>query len=216
MAGQDDRPTPRDPVPAMKAPRRHEAAPRLPIPTDDERRVQHAKDTLRRVGADRGKLPPPAPPERSRTPESGGIEARAPRIPSIVLGSLLPSSGAVPTKGDWSKLWFKFAGLGYKLAAAAVGALVLVIAALGFLWVARLNNEADALKVTQAKKVVADVDREKAWRDWAVLAAYIVDCRNDQQLRANEALLPSPEKMGAARKLEAWVDKCPTKLPPPP
>lgn len=235
-----DRPTPPDPHRPAKPPRPAQAPRSEPIDTlDEQRRVDHAKATLRRVGADRAKLeqrretprglpvpsrptwhdgaPPPAsmgtpasfpPPIAKPTPPSGTAaqgDRRAP-IP-VVVEDTTPSSRA-PTKGDWAKLR-------YRLAAAAVAALVLVIAALGYYAVTLINSRTEALKAAQEAKKKAD-DRDGEWRSWASVAIWIVDCRNDQQGRVNEQLLPSAEKMGSARKLEPWKDACPTKLPPPP
>ena len=71
-------------------------------------------------------------------------------------------------------------------------------------------------EAAQVEKAKAGEDREKRWRDWAAVAVYIIDCRHERQIEANEALLPSAEKMGSSRKLEPWTNRCSVKLPPPP
>lgn len=132
------------------------------------------------------------------------VERRQSPIPV----SVAPESKA-PDRAAWAKL-------GYRVAAAAVGAAILIIAALGFWAVAAINAKAEATKAEQAAKVKETETREEKWRKWATVAAWILDCRDKRDVKAGEMLLPDPQKMGAARKMEAWQNPCPVELPPPP
>jgi hypothetical protein len=229
-----DRPTPVDPL------RSAQAAPCSPIGGADAQRVaREAASVQRRLEAQRRAIPPPPPKreqERKQTPVSGGIETQAqpdaieldrrarvaaetrspasfpPKVeerrPSPAPASVAPESKA-PTRAAWAKL-------GYRVVAAAVAAVVLIIAALGFWAVAAINAKAEATKAAQAAKVKETQTREEKWRSWAAVAVWILDCRDRRNVKAGEMLLPDAQKMGSARKMEAWQNNCPVELPPPP
>lgn len=239
MAG-NDRPTPPDPHRAAKAPPPRQAPRPEPLPLDADGRVKREPGRL--TGAQRAQLeqrrptptattaprtptlhdgaPPPAsmgtpqsfPPAvvepRRQTPQSGtvaqGGDRRQP-IPVVVDDT--PSSRA-PTRGDWAKLR-------YRLAAAAVAALVLIIAALGYWAVTAINAKAKAIEAAEEAKRKAET-HEGEWRRWAGVVTWILDCRDRRDVQSGEMLRPDPQKMGASRKLEAWTNPCPTQLPPPP
>jgi hypothetical protein len=141
------------------------------------------------------------------------IESRGPGPyqPPLRSQSPVPSSGAVskpPDRGDWAKLK-------YKVATATVAALVLVIAALGYWAVTAINAKTEAIKAAQEQKKKSE-SREAEWRQWASVVIWIEDCRDGRDVRSGEMLLPDPQKMGTARKLEPWQNPCSPKLPPPP
>lgn len=152
-------------------------------------------------------FPPPISDQRHRTPESGTPAQGDRRPPIPVLVEQTPSSRA-PSRGHWRKL-------GYKLGTAIVAALVLVIGALGLWAASAINAKREAIEAQQAEKKKAE-GREEKWRQWANVAAWILDCRDRRDVATGEMLRPDPQKMGAGRKLEAWKNDCPTQLPPPP
>lgn len=232
MARGNDRPTPPDPHRAAKPPPSRQAGPGSTIPLDAEGRVMRdeALASLRRTGAQRAQLeqrrptpkglpvphretlhdgaPPPA--QRSRTPESGGVEAqRPPRIPNVVIDSVPAPSSKGPSRADWAKLL-------YRLAGAIVGALVLVIGALGVMWVSRINAKADEAKAKQADQVRAVDARELEWQNWGRAVRAIADCRQRQTNEALQQLLPAADRMGSALKPTPFKDECPAEFPRPP
>lgn len=153
-------------------------------------------------------FPPPVLEPRKQTPPSGTVAQSADRrAPPVVVVEDAPSSRA-PTRGDWAKLR-------YKLAAAAVAALVLIIAALGYWAVTAINAKAKAIEAAEEAKRKAET-REGEWLRWAGVVTWILDCRDKRDVTSGEMLRPDPQKMGASRKLEAWTNPCPTQLPPPP
>lgn len=131
--------------------------------------------------------PPPTVEDRRRAPSS--VPAKEPR-------------------GPWERL-------GYKVATAAVAGLVLVIGAVALWAYTAVSARTQAIQAAQEAKEKAETHDEQVKRYLAVII-WMIDCRNDQQLEVNEQLLPAPDHMGSARKPEAWVVKCPKKLPPPP
>lgn len=204
------------------------------------------KGTLLGLGTVRVPGPPPLPLEVARTVPAAAHQAPTQRAPSPVAvqvvrieeansgapgASLPPPSrdrrdGEIaalraenaklrakpsdpPDRGAWAKL-------GYRVAAAAVAAIVLVIAALGCWAVAEINAKAEATKAAAAAKAKETQTREEKWRSWAAVAVWILDCRDRRNVRNGEMLLPDLQKMGSARKMEAWQNNCPVELPPPP
>ena len=121
---------------------------------------------------------------------------------------LNPKASDPPSRSAWAKL-------GYKVATAVVAALVLVIAALGLWGAAAIDAKREAIKAAQQAKADQQT-REGKWRQWAGVAMWILDCRDRRDVATGEMLRPDPQKMGAARRLEAWRNDCPTELPPPP
>lgn len=154
-------------------------------------------------------FPPPVIDSRHRTPESGGMPAQG-KVPSPV--EIVAPLSREPKSGDWKRLWFNISA---RLATGIVAALLAIIAALGYWAASAINAKREANEARQAAEKKAE-SRDEQWKRWASVAIWIVDCRHEQQLRANEALLPSPERMGSARKPEAWRSECPKTLPPPP
>jgi hypothetical protein len=210
-----DRPTPPEPHRAARVPR---PSPRASA--DDPQAVRDAESLERRLREEqRRKRPPvvdPTPirdrpePDRSRTPESGGIEAQRPR-PHVEIETIesIPPRSRAPSRGDWSKL-------AYKLATAAVAALVLVIAALGYLAVAAINAKAEAYKAEQRAKEDAakqKLDRERAWRASVIT---IAECRHRAQAVLNARQFPESQRP-ASGGWPIWKDECgDLPLPPPP
>lgn len=236
-----DRPTPPDPLP-RPLPRAQPPRPRAKS-VDDEGRAVHGAGTLRApLAAQHGATPPPLPAraqERKATPQSGGIEAQrsSPIVsPSPIRVEMVdsePPRSKPPSRGDWSKL-------GYKLATAAVGALVLVIGAGAFYVVTTLNAKSEA-KLANKKAETATVVTDKTADRAAAIEAYLAadaarDACVEKQLRDALArgtghvvtALPSGETLwieqnrpkAVARTIwlaPTWftVEVCPAKPSPP-
>lgn len=230
-----------DPHRVVRVPRPAQAALKTPIGTaDDAQATRDAESLARRQREEqRRKAPPPVPPrqqERKQTPQSGGIEAQPGPVSQAELerrarvqvethspasfppkveerqqspapASVAPESRA-PNRGDWAKLK-------YKIATAVVAALVLVIGALGIWAYTAIGAKTEAIKVGLEAKKKAET-RDEQWKQWAAVVIWIVDCRDERDVRTGEMLLPDAQKMGSARKPEPWRNPCPTKLPPPP
>ncbi len=209
---------------------------------DEAPQAPPRKGTLLGLGAARLPGPPPLPLEAARTVPAAAHTAPTRRIPSPVnvqavriedAPSLPPPSqdprdaqiaalraraeaaeakgreSAPPDRGAWAKL-------GYRIAAAAAGAAVLVIAALGARAVSMVESKADAAKAAQ-RKTTQDVDaRDVEWQTWARRVVAVEECRQEQQGRVLERLLPPKDKLVSTRALSPWVDECPNLPKPPP
>lgn len=117
-------------------------------------------------------------------------------------------------RGPWMKL-------GYKLAAAAVGAAVLVITALGARAVSMLDTKADVQAKTQKKTKTQIVGREKLWNNWGDRMIEVLECRHREQMRLNKRQFPETQR-GEPGPWPIAKDACgelperPRELPPAP
>lgn len=105
-----------------------------------------------------------------------------------------------PTPAAWAKL-------GYRVAAAAAGAVVLVIAALGARAVSMVEAKTDANKAAQQTTKEKLSTRELEWRNWAARVVAVDECRHLAQTALNERQFPASQKAGSA----AWPiykDEC--------
>ncbi len=151
--------------------------------------------------AQRASLPPP-----SLDPRDAQIAALRARAEAAEAKG---RESAPPDRGAWAKL-------GYRIAAAAAGAAVLVIAALGARAVSMVESKADAAKAAQ-RKTTQDVDaRDVEWQTWARRVVAVEECRQEQQGRVLERLLPPKGKLVSSAPLSPWVDECPNLPKPPP
>lgn len=145
-------------------------------------------------------LPPPS--QDPRDAQIAALRARAEAAEAKAKHS------APPDRGAWAKL-------GYRIAAAAAGAAVLVIAALGARAVSMVESKADAAKAAQ-RKTSQDVDaRDVEWQTWARRVVAVEECRQEQQGSVLERLLPPKGKLVSSTPLSPWTDECPA-LPKPP
>ena len=156
MPQHPDRPTPRDPLPAVRI------EPGRAQREDAQRLARDAESAARQAA--RGKPAPPAT-NRHRTPESGGVEAQ-PKHVEVELAPLEqePHSKA-PTRSDWAKLRFK-------LASALVGGLVLIIGAGAFYVVTLLQARSEAQRATK-KAETATTSTDKTAERIAAVEAYL-------------------------------------------
>lgn len=217
---QPDRKTPRDARRAFQVPR-----PSLSTP-DAQRLIREAASAaLKAAGAKpvpfdatpirdaTVSLPPPSSdPEKAQLAallrENQALRAGRKASPAGGIPSVDVTDSRPPSRGDWAKLR-------YKVATAVAAALVLVLGALGLWATTAINAKTEAIKAAQEAKRKAD-SRDAEWRQWGSVVMWIEDCRDARDVRAGEMLLPDAQKMGSGRKLEAWQNPCPTKLPPPP
>jgi len=169
-----DRETPVDPHRPARVPR-----PSAPGVTDAQRLARDAASAQ----AKRNVLaPPPLPPreqERKTTPQSGGIEAQpgspvaSPRpMVRVEMVDDEPPRSKPPSRGDWSKL-------GYKLATAAVGALVIMIGAGAFYVVTTLNAKSEAKQANKKAETATVVTDKTADRAAAIEAYLVADAARD-------------------------------------
>lgn len=107
---------------------------------------------------------------------------------------------APPDRGAWQKL-------GFKLATAIVGALVLVIGALGFLGVTWANAKADAIKTAEKAKAEVERDRRRSEREWRSAVSSVLKCRHEQQAKLNARQFPESQR-AAATGWPIWKDEC--------
>jgi hypothetical protein len=95
-----------------------------------------------------------------------------------------------PDRGAWAKL-------GYRLAAAAVGAAILVIAALGARMadkVGKVEDKNAGLVKAQKKSKEQVVTREKLWNDWGDRLVEVIECRHRKQVELNQRQFPEVQR----------------------
>lgn len=168
-------------------------------------------DGVRIVDAATGQQDPLAPaslPPPSADPKEAQIHALRVELDAYRTGKKRPPDSAPPDRGAWQKL-------GYRVAAAAAGAAVLVITALGARAVSMIETKADAAKAAQKQTTDTVNARDVEWQTWARRVVAIEECRQQQMATAMERLLPAKDRLGAARPMAPWADECPS-LPKPP
>ncbi len=166
-------PLPAEHAQTVPAPRQD--APTLPAAPE----ARHAQV---RIEDAPGSLPGGSLPPASQDPRDGRLAALERENERLRALHSLP-----PDRGAWAKL-------GYRIAAAAAGAVVLIIAALGARAVSIVEDKAATLTKSQKKSKAQLSTREELWNGWGDRVVEVIECRHRRQAELNKRQFPEVQR----------------------
>lgn len=172
MAALKPPPLPGDLAQTVQAP--CQDAPTLPAKAEAGQATVRIEDAP--AGRAGGSLPP-----ASQDPRDAQLAAQQRELDRLRALQSLP-----PDRGAWAKL-------GYKIGAAAAGALALVLTALGTHVVSKLGaakDENTELRVAKQKTKAKAVSRDKLWNNWGDRMVEVLECRHRAQMILNKRQFP--------------------------